>query len=175
MADLSTKQFIQVFFIEQLESMVKSYPYHSFISMAAGIEFLGKVLSNRNDLHEAKHSREDFEAAINSLNAFAIYRQFSGKDKYNFYSSFRCGLLHTVTPMYGITLSSKDEEAHLVESGNRLNLRCEDFYKDFKSACIEVIGRGDSGLMTNNFKEKYFSVPDDGNPRHVLTSGSTRS
>jgi hypothetical protein len=50
-------------------------------------------------------------------------------------------LIKLLNPKFLITLSSKDEIGHLIfhEEGQRVNLRCIDFYADFKSACGAVI------------------------------------
>lgn len=173
MKHLSTESYIREFFVEHLSTMIESHPYHSFICMAAGIEFLGKAISNRKDLQKRGHSKEDFNNAIAKLGAFERYRQYSGKDKYNFYESFRCGLLHATVTKHSITLSSKNEQAHLVEFGNQLNLRCEDFFHDFKAACFEVIEKHNAGDNYPIFRDKFMQVPDYGDSNCPLTSGTT--
>ena len=55
------------------------------------------------------------------------------------YKDLRCGFAHSFVPMGKITLSSKNELANLVVNNGIINLKCEDFYDDFKNACLEII------------------------------------
>jgi hypothetical protein len=48
-------------------------------------------------------------------------------------------LCSCILPKADLTLSSKTEMPHMeIHSGGKLNLKCEDFYQDFKAACEEV-------------------------------------
>ncbi len=78
--------------------------------MAIGIEFLGKCLNSHEDWNEPKHSKEDFELAINTLDSFVKYRPLL--KSHNFWTSLRNGLLHSFAPKSTITLSSKNEAGH---------------------------------------------------------------
>jgi len=141
MAAMTAKQFIETFFIAQVGEVVDTIPYMAFVVMGIGIEYLGKCLT-KEKLQDEEKSRERFEDAISTIPALSKYKPFTGKgNKFDLYSSLRCGLAHAAAPKYPIKLSSKNEEAHLTihDNGNRLNLRCEDFYDDFKRACEEVI------------------------------------
>jgi len=55
---------------------------------------------------------------------------------YNLYDNLRNGFAHSFVPKYPLTLSSKAESQHptLHENNERLNLKWEDFYEDFKIA-----------------------------------------
>jgi len=141
MAQMTGKQFIETFFIAQVEQVISTIPYMAFIIMGIGIEFLGKCLHSK-DIMDDSRSRIRFEEAIVNLKSFSTYIPLIGKNnKFDLYSSLRCGLVHSAAPKYSITLSSKTEGPHLEQDakGERINLRCEDFYSDFRKACEEVI------------------------------------
>lgn len=117
--------------------MIKPTPYISFAILAIGIEFLGKCLNtNENDWNKGR-SDLNFKKAINELVAFEEYRD--KLDKYELHDSLRNGFAHSFVPKGTISLSSKDEDENFKVTDGKLNLRCENLYKDFKNACIEVI------------------------------------
>ena len=160
---MSTAQFIEVLFIKQIGEIVPTHHYLAFISMGVGIEFLGKCL-NSEDFNEERVSRKRFEEAINQLQSFTAYRFLTGKDnKFDLYSCLRCGLAHAGAPKYPITLSSKNETPNLTEhdNGNRMNLRCEDFYSDFVNACYELLGMPDP--IAKKLTKPFLSVPEYNN------------
>ena len=138
MSTLLPKQFIQKVLIEEVGEIHLKYPYISFLTMAVGIEFLGKALNNNSDWNQSGQSKLDFENAINHLNAFSSYRQLL--QSHNFWTSFRNGFAHSFVPKNTISLSSKDEKEHFTNNNTPIiNLRCEDFYEDFKNGCLEII------------------------------------
>src|SRR5688500_17373736 len=145
MAQMTTKEFINVTYILQLGEIVKTYPYISFMVMGICIEFIGKCM-NAGDFREEGVSRKRFEEAINNLEAFKKYRELIGKDSpFDLYSCLRCGLAHAAAPKHPITFSSKDEMPNLEyhEDGKRVNLRCEDFWADVVAACDELFNMPD--------------------------------
>lgn len=143
MAALNPKEFIAQVFVLELGMIVPAHPYVAFMVMSIGLEFLGKCLdSTSNDWNRpSQSSTKTFESAfkkLSSLNKYGPYLQ-----QYKLYDSLRCGLAHSASPKYKITLSRVGELSHLEVTsgtfGNRLNLQCEAFYADFKLACEEVI------------------------------------
>ena len=167
MAVLTANDFIKSVFIDELELMISQHPYISFMVMGIGIEFLGKCISIEQNWNESGNSKSDFEAAVKEIPSLKRYTPYLTSHK--LYSSFRCGMAHAASPKHQITLSSKKEMEHLVEHNDRLNLKVEDFYSDFKDACEYVITRtlpnGDK--MDNSFLE----TPDS----FFFSSGSTVS
>jgi hypothetical protein len=140
--NLKPREFINLVFITELSDIVEHHPYIAFMLMGAGLEFLGKCISGKDShWHVVGKSRRDFEKSVRQLAALKKYKPYLSKTSYDLYGSLRCGLIHSGKPKYKITLSSKNEMAHLIEHNGRLNLRCEDFYSDFKQACEEVISR----------------------------------
>jgi len=139
---LKPKEFIHQVFIMELGRIKDQYPYISFAIMATGIEFLGKCLDQSSEhWNVTGRSKINFEFAINNLEAFKKYRPFL--DRFKMHDSLRNGFAHSFVPKYSIGLSSKDEAPHMLVYGknyDRLNLRCEDLYEDFRLACLEVIG-----------------------------------
>jgi hypothetical protein len=66
-----------------------------------------------------------------------------------------------MNPKYPLTLSSKNECPHMAcdEKNKRLNLKCEDFYEDFKKACKEVIAMNFNDA-NNKMNKDFLSVPE---------------
>lgn len=143
MKTMKPKDVIKSVLIDELGTMIKEHPYISFIIMASGIEFLGKCLS-KEDWQKSGQSRQDFQEAIRQIPSFSRYRELL--DTHQLYESFRCGLVHAISPKMNVTLSSKGEQHHLTSNGGRINLRVEDFYDDFRRACEFIIEK--------NFAEK---------------------
>lgn len=138
MTTLKSKDFIKSVLIDELGGMINGHPYISFVIMGIGIEFLGKCLATtRNEWNEGGHSETDFENAIKNFPSLKKYESYLKSHK--LYSSFRCGLVHAISPKVQVTLSSKGELGHLIEQGGRINLKVEEFYDDFKQACEYVI------------------------------------
>jgi len=137
MGQMTPKDFIQQVLIKEVGEIHISHPYISFLTMSVGIEFLGKCLNGINDWNRGGRSKDDFEDAINNLNAFSKYRPLL--QSHDFWTSFRNGFAHSFVPKNTLTLSSKDEDPHFTDiSLPKINLRCEDMYNDFKDACLEV-------------------------------------
>ena len=136
------KQFINQVFVNELGIIKDSNPYISFAIMAIGIEFLGKCLDmERQDWNASGKSQFHFELAVNNLNSLKVYRQYLSSHK--LWDSLRNGFAHSFVPKRTLSLSSKNEAPHLYISinGLTLNLKCEEFYEDFKKACLEVINQ----------------------------------
>lgn len=162
MALLKPKEFIDVFFVQQLNEIVERFPYHAFIIMSTGIEFLGRCLKGNYDWETERVSRELFEHAITKLDSLKKYAPYlKNNGNYDLYVSLRCGLSHSASPKFEITLSSKAEAPHMTMiSGRRLNLRCEDFFYDFKTACENII-RMDFDI-DDKMNENFLTIPDIG-------------
>jgi hypothetical protein len=139
MSLMMPKDFIQIVFIDQLGEVVRDKPYISFITLGVGIEFLGKCISSHEKHWHKGGQEKTFNLAINSLHSFQIYRQYLAPYKLYFY--LRTGMAHAFLPHKHLTLSSRlDQDKHLtIDSKNRLNIKCEELYDDFKNACKEVI------------------------------------
>lgn len=158
MTRLNVKNFIQSVLIDEIESMLDEHPYISFIVMGIGIEFLGKCIDRQlTDWNTPGRSKRDFKNAIKTIHSLQKYTQ--SLTTYDLYGSFRCGLAHTISPKFKITLSSKNELAHMVEHNGSLNLKVEDFYKDFKEACEFVIN--DNYPEGDKMNSDFLEVPGD--------------
>ena len=139
MSKMLPKEFIQTVLINEISEIHESHPYISFAIMAIGIEFLGKCL-NSSKSWNAANSKGDFESAINELEAFSSYRPYL--ESHTLWNSLRNGFAHSFVPKNTITLSSKDEADHFHKnSETQINLKCENFYADFKKGCEEVINK----------------------------------
>jgi hypothetical protein len=136
MAYLTPKEFMRQVFITELEKLSNENHYISFAIMATGIEFLGKCLDNSaSHWNVSRRSEQNFKLAIENLKSLEKYKPY----KEVLYTDLRCGFAHSFVPKRNLTLSSKKEMPHMETSHGRLNLKCEDFYNDFKNACLEVI------------------------------------
>jgi len=169
MKTITPKEFIQQVLINEVGEIHERFPYISFATMAIGIEFLGKCLSNEEDWNKQGNSKTDFEFAINNLNSFEKYRDFLGE--YELWTSLRNGFLHSFVPKNKLTLSSKDEMEHLKEHNGKLNLKCEDLYSDFKLACEEVLQM--TTFSSNKMTLPLLFVPDNSIDNNISFSGST--
>lgn len=164
MKRLNPKEFIQSVLIDEIQSMLIMHPYISFIIMGIGIEFLGKCIdTNLSDWNVTGRSKKDFQNAIKTIPSLKRYETYLVP--YDLYGSFRCGLAHAVSPKFMITLSSKNEQAHLVINNGRLNLKVEDFFTDFKNACEYVIKS--TYPTTDKMNSDFLKVP--GNSFNVGT------
>lgn len=152
---MKPKEFIKTVLVDQLGVVSNDYPYLAFAMMAIGIEFLGKCLDTSTASWRRDFvSKTDFIRAINTLTGFQRYRGFDER----LYKDLRNGFAHSFIPKYDLTLSSGSEEAHLALNGTRLNLKCEDFYQDFKDACLEVINLNFS--QSDKMNSDLLEVPD---------------
>jgi hypothetical protein len=151
MKTITPKEFIQTVLIDELGEIHLRHPYISFVTMAIGIEFLGKCLNAEEDWNKSGQSKIDFEFAINNLTAFAPYRPFLS-DPYKVWTSLRNGFLHSFVSKNTLSLSSGNEMGHLIEHNGKLNLKCENLYADFKTACEEV-------LAMTTFPSQKMSLP----------------
>jgi hypothetical protein len=158
MATLKPKDFIQSVLIDELGTMINSHPYISFIIMGIGIEFLGKAIdTSLNDWNVRGRSQHDFENAIKTIPALKRYEPYLAT--YTLYDSLRCGLAHSIAPKNKVTLSSKEEQAHLVKSAGQINLKVEDFYQDFELACKHVINQ--PYPASDKMEKDFLYVPGD--------------
>ncbi|MEQ8359629.1 MAG: hypothetical protein RH860_09095 [Cytophagales bacterium] len=172
MKELLTKDFLKKVYIDELGELVNSHPYISFLVVAVGIEFLGKCLDESVDWQDSGHSKEHFKKAINEIPSFTKYRSLLNSHK--LYSEFRCGMAHASLPDAKITLSSKEEATHLVETGDKINLKIEDLYSDFKLAVEHIISM--SFPENSKMNKAILSVPgDDFNSGTDIVTGSTQS
>jgi hypothetical protein len=162
MPTLDPKQFIQVVFIHDLGGMIdQKFFYNSFFIMGVGIEYLGKCIDTKTVWNKEGGSRVSFENAVKNLKSLKKYEPFlSGKGKFDLYRSLRCGMAHSSAPSYEITFSSQNETAHLVEANGRLNLKCEDFFADFKAACEEIIAM-EFKDKNNKMNKGFLEVPGE--------------
>ena len=136
------KHFIQQVLINELSAVVKTSPWLGFICISSGVEFLGKCIDKAypTNWNQTGQSRQNFEDAIEKLNAFSKYRQLLTRHNFDFYNEFRCGLVHTCAPKDNVSLSHGIEEKPTIfgQTGE-INFNADEFYEDFKSACEEVI------------------------------------
>ena len=149
--------FIEKFWIENIGSLIENYPFQSFILMATGIELLGKCLSEYDWDVDGKSS-EEFKIAIDNLYSFERYRKID-----HFYNKLRCGLVHLGIPKVGIKLDRRNNSF----DSDSITLGCEEFYNDFKNACIEVL-EDKEGKVRKNIDEEYAEI--DGSTTGTTTN-----
>jgi len=138
------KSFISQVLIEEIGNISISNVYLSFVLISIGIEFLGKCIDDgTSDWSTSGKSEIHFNLAISEL--MPMYRP------YNLYRLLRCGLSHSLAPQDGLALSeSKNNTIHLtIKSDGTLVLNIENFYNDFKNACMIVINNIDKNFYKN--------------------------
>jgi len=171
MKTMTPKEFIQQVLITETGQIHTNHPYISFAIMAIGIEFLGKCLNDCEDWNEPRRSKIDFELAVNTLPSLTTYRPLLSS--HNLWDSLRNGFAHSFVPKNTLSLSSNDETSHLTQiTATKINLKCEDFYNDFKNACNEVLAM--TTFPSNKMSNPFLSVPSDNdNIGNIKYSGST--
>ncbi len=98
MKQITVKEFIETYYVNQIDDLVSNHPYHSFLLMASGIEFFGKCLDDTDLSWDTEgKSRTNFNKAIKSLDSFLSYRTLIGPPR-NLYHSLRCGMAHSASP-----------------------------------------------------------------------------
>lgn len=171
MTTMTPKEFIKNVLIDEVKEIHLNHPYISFAIMAIGIEFLGKALNSYDDWNKSGRSKQDFELAINQLDSLKVYRPLLTSHK--LWDSLRNGFAHSFVPKGTLSLSSKAETGHLVNiSSSQINLKCEDFYNDFKNACLEVISL--QTFSSNKMDRPLLAVPSN-NANPIQISGSTHA
>ena len=104
------------------------HPYFAFELIAAGIEFLGACMDDK-DFHQRNLGRKRFESAIKKLSSLRKYDFPNNK----LYDNLRCGMCHILLQTTTLKLSSGYGKC----SGSILYI--ENFYCDFKSTCEELL------------------------------------
>ena len=147
--DMFIDEFLETHFIKEIGEINEKYPFISFLLIANGIELLGKC-KNKIDIWDNKQrygSEDDFNLAIKTFTSFIGYRGYLA-GKYKLYDTLRCGFSHRFTPKNGLIL-----DIVKIEGVDKLNLKCEQLYSDFKEACEEVISEyNNNKLMPTNDK-----------------------
>lgn len=169
---MKPKEFISKVLISNIGDIHKDYHYISFALMAVGIEFLGKCIGSEEKWDKGK-PKNDFERAINHLNSFSKYRPYL--DKYKIWDSLRNGMLHSFRPKSKLSFSSGNEMKHLSEFNDngvdKINLKCEDLYKDFKAACEEVLSM--KSFPSKKMDEILLNTPQNNISLDSSFSGTT--
>jgi hypothetical protein len=148
--NLSAKEFIQKVFIEETGRLVDAGFYHfAFVIMAQGIETIGSFLDSK-PLKAREQSKLRFSHAINRLMP-KEYSQLNNNHK--LYDQLRASLAHTFTASRSLLLTSKDNpefgKKHLQETDEKLILVVENFYADFKKACLRLLDGMDKGKISD--------------------------
>lgn len=153
---MKVRDFIQKFLIDDIGKLVDSHPFHSFVLMSIGIEFLGKCLRDGDWDDPNQNATSDFNNAITELHSFTKYRSICG-----LYDKLRCGLAHLYVPKNGIKLDRDGNDI----SASPILLGCKEMYEDFKSACNEVL-ENKEGKVKKDLTKDYLVIDN-------TTTGST--
>lgn len=158
MKNITVKNFIENYLIEQIAEIKEEHPYFAFLLIAIGIEFLGKCMNTEKEWQTEKKSRKDFDGAINAL--------FPKKYKtMKLYDNLRCGLGHAFCPDDGLKLT--DGKIHSSA------LSCDELYCDFKMACEKVLN-GEVALPTKKLTDIFLTVNAETNGMNS-TTGSPKT
>ena len=148
--NLSAKEFIQKVFIEETGRLVESGFHHfAFVIMAQGLETLGSFLDSK-PLKAREQSKLRFSHAVNRL----MPKEYSRlNNNHKLYDKLRASLAHTFTVSRSLLLTSKSNsefgKKHLQETDEKLILVAEDFYDDFKKACIRLLDGMEKGIISD--------------------------
>lgn len=155
--NLSSAEFIQKVFIEGIGKLVNDGSYHfAFVSMSQAIETLGSFLDAK-PLKARDQSKLRFSHAINKLMPF----KYAGlNDHHELYNQLRASLAHTFTPGRRLVLTSKADKQignmHLQEKDEKLIFVAEDFYQDFKKACLRLLDGMEKGIISEKKVQTEF-------------------
>jgi hypothetical protein len=148
-----TNNYTCVQWLNEYQKEVKKIKEHSpflmVLSIAACIEFLGKLLRNES-LDNGNECGKKFEEALSHFDSLKKY-----SDK-NFYHLIRCGLAHRASVKEGIILSD-EKDSKLDE--NPIVLNTNDFYRDFVKAIEEAQSKND--WPNPSATKNYVSVFDN--------------
>jgi len=155
--NLSSTEFIKKVFIEGIGKLVDDGSYHfAFLSMSQAIETLGSFLDAK-PLKARDQSKLRFSHAINKLMPFK-YADLN--NHHELYNQLRASLAHTFTPGRRLILTSKanreNGSRHLQIKDEQLILVAEDFYQDFKKACLRLLEGMDQGIIHEKKKNTAF-------------------
>lgn len=155
--DITVREFIQNYLIDQIGDIKDRHPYFAFLLMAVGIEFLGRCQSTNawNDRHKPSDYFND-GLAVPPLCQYA-------KKYPDLYRKLRCGLAHAYRPD-GIILSNKEGVS---------DISCDDFYADFVAACRNILA-DKAPQKVRNLDEFFFAVTttDDGTSSTATTTNN---
>lgn len=131
---LSPKQFIQLVLIDQMSDIVKTHPYHAFVLIAVGLEFLGKCMLGT--LVWDKPYDGALKEGIDLL--ISVDHNYATVDLRDL---LRNGTAHMFCPKKGLVFSQESHGAKNFDkdSHGQIVLVIEPFYKDFVAACNKVI------------------------------------
>ncbi len=155
---LSSKEFIQKVFIEEISKMIDNGSYHfAFVIMVQALETLGSFLDTK-PLKARDQSKLRFSHAINRLMPFKYAKL---NDNHLLYDQLRASLAHTFTSSRHIFLTSRSNEKmgnkHLEKINDRLVLVAEDFYDDFKKACNRLMDGMEKGIISKkNVNSEFY-------------------
>ena len=121
--DITVREFIKEYLIDQIGEIKEKYPYLAFLLMSVGIEFLGKCQSSDDWNANKSNSKQDFGKGLN-IKPLDVYKNL------DLYKNLRCGLAHSLLTKGQLALSNKGEKSAI---------NCDEFYEKFKEACEQVI------------------------------------
>jgi hypothetical protein len=158
---LYPKEFIQNIYIENVGQILdQEFHYITFGLLGTGIEFLGKCINEGDNptWHTPRIGKRNFDKVLIDL----MPRYATFKDSHKLCDSLRNGMAHAFQPKGQIELTHKKEAEKRgwidlqINSEGRLVLVVEDLYRDFKTACLEVLQRIDDGAFDRTINNKMY-------------------
>jgi hypothetical protein len=127
-SQMSKISFIKNVLIGEIGPFSKQSPYLSFVLMVSAFECIGNMIPGRS-------KKSGFERSFLTLSSLKKYKVYFKKYKLkeNLSDSFK----FYFKPGENIIVTSNSKK-HLKLSGKSLIIDSEYFFKDLKSACIEV-------------------------------------
>ena len=147
---ITLERFIKKYLVCEIHSILKEHPFLAMSLMSIGVEFLGKCL-NYKSVDEIKNngdhkSKENFNDAIENLNAFKEYKNLIHSKDIELYNNLRCGFAHTFMVKDEIILRDSKNDFNT----KPITIGVGNFFDDFSEACMEVI-KLKSELMKEEF------------------------
>ena len=163
--DISVRQFIQEYLIDDIGEVVKKHPYFAFLLISVGIEFIGKCQNDHDwDDYKIISPHDNFENGLK----FKPLKAYANK---NLYQDLRNGLAHALLIKNNLNLSDKNANN---------SLSSDEFYDRFKEACKLVLNatkRADGRTFTSDNIEikkdldsTFFNISDETNTNGECSS-----
>ena len=127
--------------------------------MAQALETLGSFLDSK-PLKAREQSKLRFSHAINRLMPVKYAKL---NNNHVLYDQLRASLAHTFTASRSLLLTSNNDakfgKKHLQETDKKVILVAENFYNDFKKACLRLMDGMDKGIINDKKinEEFYFT------------------
>lgn len=157
--EVTLKEHIENFFINEVKTLVYNEPKHLIIAtnvICTGIELLGKICDENVSLDESGHSRQHFENAVQKFISLNKYGSIKDKDeKCALYTDVRCRFSHGL--MNGEYINLTESMNEFKTKNGKTFIGIIELYEDFVKACNELLSDNNFNIQTK-LNEKMYDV-----------------